>query len=114
MTAPAVLERPRIRPEDRVEIPLGGAVLVGTVTTVRAAGRRTVLGLRDSNGRLLSVEVEPDTALGLAVVVPATDVRAAVALAGMLVGGGEPSMPVQVQIRTLARALLSVAPEVLP
>lgn len=109
MMLPAV-PVPKIAVGTRVSIPLdGGKTLDGEVRTYRQAGSRFVLGLLDGRGQMHTVHVEPDTALGLAIVVPPVSIPEALSLAGRIVAGAEVRMPVSVVQAILARALIHMA-----
>ena len=112
MMMPAV-PVPTISVGTRVSIPLdGGKTLDGEVRTYRQVGARYVLGLLDGRGQMHTVHVEPDIALGLAVVVPPVSIAEALSLAGTIVAGMEVRMPVSVVQAILARALLHLADRV--
>jgi hypothetical protein len=104
-----------LRPGDHVAFPAAdGQEVKGEVVWLRHAGPgRLVIGVRDETG-IVTVAIEPDTALGLAVITPPTPLSAAIRLAGQIVAGANPRVPVSLQLRMLAQAVLGLAPDHAP
>ncbi|HYH17606.1 MAG TPA: hypothetical protein VD995_03210 [Azospirillum sp.] len=110
MSVPAAAVRPEIRPGSRVEVPLGdGLSLRGEVQTLVNASDGIVLTLIDDTGHRHRLKVLPDTALGLCIVTPPVSLSDAISLAGQIVGGAQPRIPVTLQLSMLAGAVLSLA-----
>jgi hypothetical protein len=99
------------RLEDEVVLTASDRPLSGRVVTVRTLeSGRQVLGVRDDDGVVTMVTVDPIAEGGQTVADP-VDLTGAVILARSIVAGSPPALPAAAQIATLATALVALAEE---